>query len=101
MQSKTYLMSFEQMIQLLAETTNHVGPSPDLFEKLSRTWWEVEIAGENHIPLQCSYVADSLQDALRLRPDINTSYWCNTDENKLQFLSEIIEWQEDELFLAN
>lgn len=120
MKAKTYLMSFEQLIQFLENNTMNTVKLPainlppfyqqlmernqsavltcDLFEKFDRTWWEVELSDEGKILSQCFYVADSLQDALRLRPDIDTSYWCSIEENASEFLAEIAAWQEDDYF---
>lgn len=118
MKSRTFLMSFERMIKLLHEGSLEVNCLPaidlnfsqykyfdddlsvslknDLSEKFTGTWWEVQLNHQMKIPSYCSYLADTLQDALRLRPDI--SYWCSTSENGTQFLDEIEGWQEDECF---
>lgn len=120
MKARTYLMSFEQVIQLLRENElsfesrmivslptvpsrlmcsgQTVILSNDLVEKFPGTWWEVELASENRMPLRCFYLADSLQDAFRLRPDIDTSYWCDIEEDTSRFLAEVSNWQEDEYF---
>ena len=120
MKSQTYLMSFERMLRILQENGINIERSlvmrmtsppsrlvcngqavvlsNDLCEKFLGTWWEVELAGDDEIPSRCFYIADSLQDALRLRPHIDTSYWCDYAENSRQFVSEIANWQEDEVF---
>jgi len=119
MKSQTFLMSFERLLRLLAEHNMRIDNSMrtpfstprnrricmgqsvltanDICEKFFGTWWEVELTAEDRCPLRCFYVADSLQDALRLRPGINTSYWCETDEQP-RFLAEIAAWREDEYF---
>jgi hypothetical protein len=121
MKLMTYLMSFEQMIQLLQDNGVNIDDrlvvslplsparlicngrrvvlSNDLREKFLGTWWEVELSTNNQMPSQCFYLADSLQDAFRLRPDIDTSYWCSAEEDTRQFLAEVSSWQEDEYFL--
>lgn len=121
MMLQTYLMSFGQMVQLLEENgvrvdhllalTAQAVPSRmicnnqtvevghDLFEKLVGTWWEVELSNIRKTPSQCAYLADSLQDALRLRPEIDTSYWCSASETTGDFLFEIEGWVEDEYFV--
>ncbi|MGA2916162.1 MAG: hypothetical protein ABSE89_09080 [Sedimentisphaerales bacterium] len=61
-----------------------------LYEKYAGTWWEVtlddlsDVAGEN-LPA-CVYLADSIQDALRLRPQTSESYW----QNALHYFDEMI-----------
>lgn len=119
MKFQTYLMSFGHMVRLLE---NHGIPidqsrilnlktdparlicngktvtiNNDLFEKLAGTWWEVELAGIQKTPTQYVYLADSLQDALRLRPNIDTSLWCG--ESEADFLAGIGEWIDDECFV--
>jgi hypothetical protein len=81
-----------------------------LYEKYAGTWWEVTFedfsdvtcdfenfsdgagdpenfsddAGETE-PI-CVYLADSIQDALRLRPQTSESYW----QNALKYFDELI-----------
>ena len=121
MKTQRYLMSFERMVQLLRDrgvkvdasqimglqaTPSHllcngriVVFADDLFEKLGGTWWEVELSCQGERPSQCMYLADSLQDAMRLRPEINTSYWGSLDETVSDFLADVNEWAEDECFV--
>lgn len=121
MKNKTYLMSFEEIIQYLEsrnvdieriEISSLQAPrcfvrygdqsvmvSSDLFEKFKGTWWWVEMSDEKNTVSQCCYLADSLQDALRLRPDIDAFYWCNVADHVSRFVSEVIDWEEDEVFL--
>lgn len=121
MKARTYLMSFERMVRFLQDdgvvidgrlmmsdpsvlsdlmcaehALTQVG---DLFEKFLGTWWEIELGCGRQRLARCYYLADSLQDALRLRPDIDTSYWCDCSGSLSQFLSEVTAWQEDECFL--
>ena len=118
MKARTYLMSFERLVEFLQDNGISIDgrlamslPAPpsrlvcsgqavvlsnDLFEKFFGTWWEVELSIEDHTPLRCFYLADSLQDAFRLRPEIDVSYWCDAEEDTDQFLSEVCSWQGDE-----
>ena len=53
-----------------------------LSEKYAGTWWEVSLdkfsdAIDRAVMPECIYLADSIQDALRLRPDKDNSYWQN------------------------
>ena len=119
MKARSYLMSFEQMTRLLQEngisidsrlvmnfptqpsrlmcSVQRVFMQDDLLEKFFGTWWEVEIPSGDQMPSRCLYLADSLQDAFRLRPDIDTTYWCNV-EDPFEFLAEVSSWQEDDYF---
>ena len=97
-QKKVFL--FEQLLQYCGNQPNTAGNligvgnnpmdfnCPDreliqtLCEKYSGTWWEVafdeftDAVGKAAMP-ECVYLADSIQDALRLRPDKDNSYWQN------------------------
>ena len=121
MHGEKYLMSFEQMIQLVdyhredisgLQVMNYNFPSSEisnggqsivlsneLFEKLDGTWWEVELSGRNHKTLKSCYLGDSLQDALRLRPGIDMSYWCEMAGSKAAFLAEINRWADEECYV--
>ena len=61
-----------------------------LYEKYAGTWWEVtyddysDVVDET-LPM-CVYLADSIQDALRLRPQTSESYW----QNALHYFDEMI-----------
>ena len=53
-----------------------------LCEKYAGTWWEVSFDKfadtiDRVVMPECRYLADSLQDALRLRPNKDDSYWQN------------------------
>jgi len=120
MKTKTYLMPFDRIIRILesnivkseyiSERKEHLSkysqfcirqpfaPSDELLEKFDGTWWEVEFGTQEQTLSRCFYLADSLQDALRLRPGIDTSFWCGTTEREAAFLAEISNWLEDELF---
>ena len=56
-----------------------------LCEKYAGTWWEVSLdkfsgAVDRAVMPGCIYLADSIQDAVRLRPDKDASYWQNALE---------------------
>lgn len=60
-----------------------------LYEKYSGTWWEVTFdnsSGDVSDSSMCVYLADSIQDALRLRPKTNESYW----QNALKYFDQMI-----------
>lgn len=52
----------------------------EMLERFDGTWWEVEIPIHNETSYRCTYVADSLKDALRLKPGINLSPWSSSYE---------------------
>lgn len=54
-----------------------------LYEKYTGTWWEVTF---DDFPPVCVYLADSIQDALRLRPQTSESYW----QNALKYFDELL-----------
>ncbi len=61
-----------------------------LYEKYAGTWWEVTFENfpdyVGHASLRCVYLADSIQDALRLRPQTSESYW----QNALKYFDELV-----------
>jgi hypothetical protein len=61
-----------------------------LYEKYDGTWWEVTFDDFpdyiGHASPRCVYLADSIQDALRLRPQTGDSYW----QNALTYFDELI-----------
>lgn len=122
MQAEKYLMSFGQMIRLVdyhredisgLQVMNYNFPSTqisdcgqsivlsnELFEKLDGTWWEVEVSGSHGTKaIRSCYLGDSLQDALRLRPGIDMSYWCEMTDSKSDFLAEINRWADEECYV--
>jgi hypothetical protein len=68
--------------------------SDECREKYSGTWWEVlwPLPQNSTSPICCFYVADSLRDALRLRPKADLSF-CT--ENFTHYLTQVCEWTED------
>jgi len=119
MESQSRLLPFEELISLLSRqgfaqrlemimkvrvfsdegSRNHPMPviSDECREKYSGTWWELllPLPQDYTAPLHCFYVADSLRDALRLRPRTNLSFWANSSQTPAQFLNQTLEWLEE------
>jgi hypothetical protein len=119
MESQFRLLPFEELILLLSrygftdrletvmkirvfsaeESWNHKMPvlSDECREKYSGTWWEIcfPLPQNSTAPLHCLYVADSLRDALRLRPRADLSFWANSSQTPTQFLNQTQEWLEE------
>lgn len=86
---------------LIGYENRHVGnvSDQDAFERFHGTWWEVIIpAGREFLP-RCIYVADSLRDALRLKPGINLSPWSSSSDLLEQFSDDAEDWSEEVDFL--
>ncbi len=103
MTRNAYLMTFEEMRQEFTRNgltcwAGIIAPQPDsriliteqeLNEKLKNTWWEVDwTAG---VP-RCRYLADSLRDALRLRPQINLT---PSFRSAVHWISLLDEWYDE------
>jgi hypothetical protein len=71
--------------------------SDECREKYSGTWWEVRwpLPQNSGRPPECFYVADSLRDALRLRPRADLSFWANSSESLTQYLAQTQDWLEE------
>jgi hypothetical protein len=119
MESQFRLLPFEELISLLSQhgftdrlamvmkmrvfseegSRNHPIPalSDECREKYSGTWWEIllPLPQDYTAPLHCFYVADSLRDALRLRPRTDLSFWANSSQTPTQFLNQTQEWFEE------
>jgi hypothetical protein len=67
----------------------------EAFEKFRRTWWEVSIPDNSSLLSQCIYVADSLRDALRLKPGINLSPWASSFEQLELEFDDSEDWIEE------
>ena len=106
METRHILMTFEELIQILLKTNRNAlitrflkiqnPPSAitagkpfsvleEWVEKYQQTWWEViwTIPASADSPWriqQCLYVADSLSDAVRLRPYLDISFRSFTQE---------------------
>jgi hypothetical protein len=116
MELRSRLVPFEELIPLLKRyglterldeimklkvfsagaSRNHPEPllSEECREKYSGTWWEIiwPLPRNSTSPLCCFYVADSLRDALRLRPQADLSF-CT--ENFTQYLTQTQDWLEE------
>jgi hypothetical protein len=119
MESRFRLIPFEELISLLSrhgfaerletvmkmrvfsveDSRNHPRPvlSDECREKYSGTWWELllPLPRDYTTPPHCFYVADSLRDALRLRPRNDLSFWANSSQTLAQFLNQTREWLEE------
>jgi hypothetical protein len=119
MESRFRLLPFEELISLLSrhgfaerlemamkmrvfsaqESPNRKTPvlSDECREKYSGTWWEIgfPLPQNSGQRLQCFYVADSLRDALRLRPRADLSFWADSSQTPTQFLNQTSEWIEE------
>lgn len=69
-------------------------------ERLRDTWWEVLWPAEdtNNLTPQCRYLANSLRDAMRLRPGIDISLLADKSGSFVNYLMEIEDWEQDEEF---
>jgi hypothetical protein len=117
MKEKSCLMAFERVIQCLNGTGVYhrrlpvtIDPpvrfrqfygyrasvrSDELIKKLMGTWWEVKLSDEGKMPAQCRYIARSLPDAVRLRPEAKKSNWCLAEKGKTHFLMQVADWLDD------
>ena len=101
------LMSFEELIEHLQKKGIDNWPcvllpksSPlysDLNERLRDTWWEVAWPSDeqNGTP-ECSYLADSLSDALRRRPRIHMASSARLLCTAEELLALMAPWQHDD-----
>ena len=113
MKGKSYLVPFEdlfgfltryKLLEKLSQTAvynavqnqqhemNLIGGQK---ERYHDTWWEVFVPTASDVIPRCVYVADSLKDALRLRPNINISHWSCSFETSDQYLSRTEGWEEE------
>ncbi|HML76659.1 MAG TPA: hypothetical protein PKB02_19365 [Anaerohalosphaeraceae bacterium] len=69
-------------------------------ERLRDTWWEVlwPAKDTDNLTPQCRYLADSLRDAMRLRPGIDISLLADKSGSFVNYLMEIEDWEQDEEF---
>ena len=110
MKTDSYLMSFDELVRYLEETgiknwhgvlTLHAGDSgaagDELNERLRNTWWEI-CWPDNPKTKQpiCRYLADSLRDALRLRPSISLSASSALNHSGPEFFDMFDLWQDEE-----
>jgi hypothetical protein len=129
METRYILMVFEELIQLLLQTRQSVLISrglrienlPSAFaltwdnlrrcpsfqewlEKYQRTWWEVlwsahAAEGQSWIIQQCLYIADSLSDAIRLRPHMTISFRSFTPTQIESVWEQQKDWEEQSEWL--
>lgn len=69
-------------------------------EKYQRTWWEVlwfvpESSRQEWTIKQCVYIADSLSDAIRLRPHLSISFQSFSPAQLEDAFEDIGDWEED------
>lgn len=111
MRIENCLVSFESLVEqlrehgihdwpcvLLPRKMEHLGVScSDLTERLRNTWWEVAwpVETPGDWP-QCRYLADSLSDALRQRPQIPITAAADTLYSVREYLEWIEQWQDAE-----
>ncbi len=69
-------------------------------ERLRDTWWEIQwpATDSDFLAPECRYVADSLRDAMRLRPGIDISLLADKSSLFVNYLMEIEDWEQDEEF---
>lgn len=71
--------------------------SDECHEKFMNTWWEVcwpfPKASPSHPP-KCLYLADSLRDALRLRPNIDIAFLPDKSKSFAEYLHRDKNWFE-------
>lgn len=111
MACKSYLVIFEKLVELLADNKNTAFSAHnqqflnskthlyfvgiDSFEKFRGTWWQINIPYNKHQSPDFNYVADSLRDALRLRPELDTSYWSCSGESANEFAFRTNDWADE------
>ncbi len=92
-----HIKSFDMMH---AQQIDNNQTTEEYREKLRDTWWEVlwpATDSDNPTP-QCRYLADSLRDAMRLRPGIDISLLADKSGSFVNYLMEIEDWEQDEEF---
>ncbi|MGH2270716.1 hypothetical protein ACQ9LF_02845 [Anaerohalosphaeraceae bacterium U12dextr] len=77
---------------------DHNQITEECLEKLKGTWWELQwpTPDSDNITPQCRYLADSLRDAMRLRPGIDISLLADKTSLFVNYLMEIEDWEQDE-----
>jgi hypothetical protein len=129
METRGVLMVFEELIQILLQTNRSILISrglriqnlPSAFtltwdnlrrcpsfqewlEKYQRTWWEVlwsvsEADGKGWAIQQCLYIADSLTDAIRLRPHMTISFQSFSPTQIESAWEDQPDWEEESAWL--
>ncbi len=92
------IMSIKAFEATLSQQAENNPLTPEYQEKLRDTWWEVQwpVADSDNSAPQCRYLADSLRDAMRLRPGIDISLLANEFESFVDYLVEIEDWEQEE-----
>lgn len=113
MAGKSYLVIFEQMVDLFSNNNNPIVPieskksrtdinrnalyfvGDDATEKFRGTWWQVRIPYNRSESPEFQYVADSLRDALRLKPELDISYWSCSAKSTHDFVDSTNDWLDE------
>lgn len=113
MAGKSYLVVFEEMVELFSNNKSPIIPARKCFykinvnksnlyfvgedasEKFRGTWWQIKIPYKQGESAEFQYVADSLRDALRLKPELDTSHWSCSTESAHEFVSGTHDWSEE------
>ena len=123
MNKKSYLMPFEEVVKMLIGK-GLGGNIPDLMrlrsmpearcedyfsspgyqecqERYHQTWWEIICDQEFESklpssPFQCLYLADSLKDAIRLRPRGKIRFWSCSTKDMNTYLDQMEDWSDDQ-----
>jgi hypothetical protein len=91
---QAHITSINQLTLLKGYETNN-NEDQSFIERFQGTWWEVSIPVNNEILPKCAYVADSLTDALRLKPNVALSRWsCSFERVEDNFISQE-DWAEE------
>jgi len=110
MKKDACLMSFEELLPYLRAIgiedwykvlTVHYSDAltahDELDERLRNTWWEIRWPdGAKSTRPTCRYLADSLRDALRLRPSIPLSAGSVLNNTGRDFLELLDLWEDEE-----
>lgn len=116
MTERSYLVAFEELFEFLVrhrlcDNLSHI-PSinrltqlkkhelnsneyHEFIERFRGTWWHVTFPVNKRLTPQCAYVADSLTDALRLKPDIALSPWSCCFETQDDHFTSKESWEEE------
>ena len=125
MEYRSSLLPFETLVAVLnqngfsdkLDTITHIKSLDTMFaqqvdnnqiteecrEKLRNTWWEVlwPTDESDNLAPECRYLADSLRDAMRLRPGIDISMLAGKFGSFIHYLMEIEDWEQDEIGRAH
>lgn len=110
MKTESCLVSFEELVPYLrskgiedwygvvtADGGNAAAFREELNERLQNTWWELYWPDSaNAVRPTCRYLADSLRDAMRLRPNIPLSESLILINSGRDFFDMLNLWQDEE-----